>query len=748
MKFLDEIMNETLIICKNSFKERVLELKRLIPIKFMGIDEFISKYYFSYDERAILYMMKKYGYKYEVAKMYLDNLYYIDDIKYGCEKLDFLVKIKQELENEGLLIYNDDFRKYISNVDVILYDIRMTKYLKRMLSSVKYRVIDREYHEYEHVIYSFKTMEEECEYVAYEICKLIDKGIDVNNIKLSNVDSSYYNTLERIFSLFNLRINIPYKAKLSSYEIASEFIKLYREKSLEEALSLIDENEAMYGEIIKIINKYRKYNDKELIIYKLENSNVMASSYDKGIDIINYLDYISNEDDYVFLMGFNDGIIPNSYKDVEYITDNLCGYVDKDTTRNKNIWLREDIIKNIKDIKNLVITYKDKDMSKSYYPSTLCGNFKVLVGNTEYHDSYSEKYNKIKLMSRYDDYIRYGTISDDFKLLYNNFKISYNSYSNKYTKVDRVMDKLTLSYSKMQVYNKCAFRYYLDEILKLNIFEENFSTVIGNMVHYVMERCLSNCDNDTDKYVSEYFGDREFSKKEQFFLKKYQEAIKDLLNQVLLEREYGLFNQAMYEKKIEINYGNNVKFVGIIDKVLYYVDDDKTYIALIDYKTGNALIDLKYLKYGLDIQLPIYLYLSTRLDFRNPIYVGFYLQKFNIKENDYRLQGYSNSDKDILKIIDNEYDNSKIIKGMKTNKDGSFYRYTKVVNNDEIENIKKETEEVILQTIEKIKNNDFEINPKVIDGKNKGCEFCKYSDICNVSKNDMVIIDTKDEEEY
>ena len=180
----------------------------------------------------------------------------------------------------------------------------------------------------------------------------------------------------------------------------------------------------MYGEIIKIINKYRKYNDKELIIYKLENSNVMASSYDKGIDIIDYLDYISNEDDYVFLMGFNDGIIPNSYKDVEYITDNLCSYVDKDTTRDKNIWLREDIIKNIKDIKNLVITYKDKDMSKSYYPSTLCGNFKVLVGNAEYHDSYSEKYNKIKLMSRYDDYIRYGTISDDFKLLYNNFKIN------------------------------------------------------------------------------------------------------------------------------------------------------------------------------------------------------------------------------------------------------------------------------------------------------------------------------------
>lgn len=302
------------------------------------------------------------------------------------------------------------------------------------------------------------------------------------------------------------------------------------------------------------------------------------------------------------------------------------------------------------------------------------------------------------------------------------------------------MDKLTLSYSKMQIYNKCAFRYYLTDVLKLDIFEENFSTVIGSMVHYVMEKCLVNNDMDTDKYVVEFLGDRNLSNKEKFFLEKYKVCIKELLDQVMLEREYGSYDNAMYEKKIDIDYGDNIKFTGIIDKILYKEDSDKTYITLIDYKTGNDDISLKYLKYGLNIQLPIYLYLSNYLNLRNILYSGFYLQKFNITDKDYRLVGYSNSDRDVLSILDSGYENSKIIKSMKTLKDGAFSRYTKVLSNDEIDKIKDITKEKIEEVIENIKNNRFEINPKVSDNKNIGCEFCKFKDICFVKKKNKVEI--------
>lgn len=749
MDFIDNLKEETLIICNNSFKEKILKLHKLIPIKFMTMKEFISKYYFTYDDRAILYLINNYHIRYEVAKLYLDNLYCIKDKKYNIKKLDFLVDLKKELDKENLLIYNDNFKKYLKKIKIIIYDYNLNNFQKEMFNDLDYKIIKREYKNYEHKIYSFDNIDNEVEYVAYQICSLIDSGIDIKKIKLTNINEDYYNVIERIFSLFNLKVNIPYQSKLSSYKIISKFISLYKDNnySLEECLDKIDKEDIMYSELIKIINKYYKYLDRDYLIYMLENSYIFSKKYDNGIEIVNYLEYIPEDSEYIFMLGFNDGVVPNSYKDIDYITDNICSLVGLDTSVVKNTYLRKEIINKLKDIKNLVITYKNKDNKKSYYPSTLCNEFEVIKGNINYLDSYSEVYNKIKLMREYDNYIRYGYTSSNFDLLNNNFKINYNSYSNKYTKINRIMKGLRLSYTSMQLYNKCAFRYYLAKILKLDIFEENFSTVIGSMVHYVMEMCLSNNDMDTDKYVNIFLKNKEFSKKEWFFLDKYKVMIKELLDQVILEREYSLFNQALYEKEIMIDYGNNVKFVGIIDKVLYYIDNNQTYIALIDYKTGNDNISLKYLKYGLDIQLPIYLYLSKRMEFSNPKFVGLYLQKFNIKDRDYRLLGYSNSDKDTLKIIDNNYDNSKIIKGMRTLKDGSFSRYTKVLSDDEINKIDGIVEDKILEVIDNIKNNEFPINPKVIDGENRGCEYCKFIDICNMVKSDKVEITTDSEEE-
>ena len=672
--------------------------------------------------------------------MYIKNLYYIENKKYNVKKLDFLVELKSQLDDNNLLIYNENFKKYLEEVDVIVYGIRLGKYELNILKNINYKYIDKQNNRYEHDIYYFDSMEEEVEYVILNICKLLDNGINVKNIKITNVDSSYYNTLVRIGSLFGLKINIPYSSKITSFPYIKNFINLYQEYGLEYAIDHIDKDDKLYDILISTINKYIKYDSKELILYKLENTFVNSYKYDNGIEIINYLDYVSNDEDYIFMIGFNDGFVPNSYKDIDYIADNIKDLVCIDTTKDKNIYLREDILNAIHNIKNLIITYKLRDTKRSFYPSSLCVNFNVIKGEIDSNVCYSEKYYKIKLARSIDDYIKYGYKNSEMDNLYNNFKINYNSYNNQYSLISRVMDRLTLSYSKMQIYNKCAFRYYLSEILKLDIFEENFSTVIGSMVHYVMEKCLSNNDMNMDRYVLEYLGDRNFTNKEKFFLEKYKACIKGLIEQVMLEREYSSFDKAMYEKKIDVDYGNNIKFTGIIDKILYKEDNDNTYIALIDYKTGNDDISLKYLKYGLNIQLPIYLYLSNYLNFRKILYSGFYLQKFNIVDKDYRLVGYSNSDRDILSIMDNNFNNSKIIKGMKTLKDGAFSSYTKVLNNEEIDRIKTITKEKIEEVINNIKNNRFYINPKVDGDKNIGCDFCKFRDICFVKKKDFVEI--------
>ena len=78
---------------------------------------------------------------------------------------------------------------------------------------------------------------------------------------------------------------------------------------------------------------------------------------------------------------------------------------------------------------------------------------------------------------------------------------------------------------------------------------------------------------------------------------------------------------------------------------------------------------------------------------------------------------------------------------MKTKKDGSFYSTAKVLNNDELNNIKNEVKKIIKECIENIKNNNFPINPKKEIDKNISCEYCKFKDICFVKNNDYINID-------
>ena len=744
MDFIKDINKETIIICKKGFKEQFLKLNILKPVKLMTPTEFIKKLYFTYDESAILYIMKKYNIKYDIAKMYLENIYYVEDTLYDIEKLDFLVNLKKELTSNSLLIYNKLFQEYVKNVDIILYDIRPNNYLLKALSNLKYKEVKRNYNNYPHEIIKFHKISEEVEYVAYNIASLIDSGISPSKIYLTNVDKSYYNTINRIFPLFNLKVNLNNQVNLVSFPLVREFLKLISSFTIKESLDKLNQKDPIYNELVKVINKYLIYDDINLIIHKIKTSTIPETSYDGAINIIDYLDHISDDTEYIFFLGFNDGQVPISYKDTEYITDSIKKYLNLEDTRVLNKYLRIDIIKNLSDIKNLTITYKEKDDKKTYYKSTLADYFKEVPANINKEISYSKKLNQIKLASCYDEYIKYGYKSKDFAYLLNNYSINYFSYNNKYTHIKRDLDKLKLSYSKMQNYNKCAFKYYLTDILKLDIYEENFSTVIGSMVHFVLEQCLSNNETDIDKYVTIFIGDKTFTKKENFFLEKYKECIRELLNEIKLEKEYTIFKDAMYEKKIEIDYGNNISFIGIIDKVLYYQDDDTTYVALIDYKTGADQITLKYLKYGLNIQLPIYLYLSSKLNLKNIVYSGFYLQKFNITEKDYRLIGYSNSDASVLERFDREYYNSKIIKGMKTKNDGSFYKSAKVLSNDEIKEITDITESQIKNVIENIQSNNFDINPKISEGKNISCTYCKFKDICFVTKLDEVTIEPKE----
>ena len=83
--------------------------------------------------------------------------------------------------------------------------------------------------------------------------------------------------------------------------------------------------------------------------------------------------------------------------------------------------------------------------------------------------------------------------------------------------------KLLLSYSSIDNYNRCAFRYYLNNILKITEFEETFAQNIGTIFHNVLSKAFKenfDFDLEFENVIKEY----NFSNKEEFFMKKLKEG--------------------------------------------------------------------------------------------------------------------------------------------------------------------------------------------------------------------------------
>ena len=118
---MNNIEDNTLIITNN--KNKLLKsINKLVNVKIMSTTEFINSYYFTYNEKTIYYLMNKYNIKYDIAKIFINNMYYIDTI-YNNEKIDKLYEMKKELLDNKLLIINDYFKEYLNNKKIVIYGI-------------------------------------------------------------------------------------------------------------------------------------------------------------------------------------------------------------------------------------------------------------------------------------------------------------------------------------------------------------------------------------------------------------------------------------------------------------------------------------------------------------------------------------------------------------------------------------------------------------------------------------------------
>lgn len=747
--------------------------KRFNNNKFYSFRKLKKKLIFDYNNKTIEYVMNKYNVNINIAKIYLENLYFLKDLE--DNKVKFLNALKKDLDENNLLIYNKEFRKYLENKDITVYNkSKLSKEEKRILEGLNIRIENNLNNNYEPSIYEAENIEEEVEYVIRSIKELLCKNVDINNIKI--IASKEYNKyLDYFCDLFGLPINIASDNTFYGTKIASKFLELYDNYEIDEIIDKLSDEENI-NDLITIVNKSvlvdDKYARKEFIINDLKTSKVKGVLYKNAIEIGSLDDYYSS-DDYVYLIGCNKGIFPKVYNDDNFLSDKILDELDLDTSVEKNKLENKKNFEFIRNIPNLVITYNLFDGEKVKYPSNIIEELKVDVKKIEIDRriSYSKSLSNLSYAKDLDNLYKYNDEGKYLKMYQKNLNIPYKEYNNTYFKVDKALLKdslesgITLSYTSLEMYNECSFKYFLNSIMKLNIFENTFKIVVGKIVHHILEIGLDK-KIDIDLEISNFIKDLDFSfgPKELFYLHKITKEIEFLLDYLEEQKKHSKLNEYLFEEEISIDKsydGIDITFKGVIDKVMMTKYNDKEVIAVIDYKTGDKNIKLDTLEYGINIQLPIYLYLLKKSSrFKNSVIAGFYIEKVlnnclnidknksleTLKKENLRLQGYTNSNKTIISLLDDNYLDSKMIKGLRFKNDGSFYSTSKVLSNEEMDKLIIVVDEIIDKVIKSIVNGDYEINPKVIKGKNIACEYCKFKDICYVTKEQELVLGGEEDE--
>lgn len=775
---------QKLIITPNSQKNKILKHldgQHLFPFKIMSLKEIEEQLFFKFSKRAIYELMKKENIKYSIATMYLNQL---PKLLYGSvsfPKKNKLEGLKNWLEEQDLLEYNPYFINYLKQTVIEIYGYSPLKkeeqiLIERLKKITEVTIIDPTIEKSISTVYESETMEAEVLFVLLEILKHHGNGIPFSDIQLI-YDETYQTTVERLFDWFHIPLSkspsIPIYGTVIWHQIRDllkkndSFDKVNGElEKLRDTWT--DVQKRMARKIMQISSSYASLPLDEITIDCIEEevkkSTITSFINKKGVRICS-LDEM--EDSPCYLLGFNQGIYPVIETDIDYFTDNEKKLLNCSTSSENNIIIKKRFEQQIFSNRNLTISYKKKTPFESFYPSSFIQEWglqvqKVNLSNI-YH--YSHLYNKLSFAKVQDVERKYNVKAAELASLAATYPdLPYYSYDNQFTCIDQNQlkeswnRKLLLSYSHLDHFYRCGFRYYIAHVLHLEQYEETFAVLLGNLFHEILSVAFLPEFHFEDCW-NQFLEKRHLLKKDKFFLEELKGKLKFVIETIKKQELYSDYKNALYEEKIYIHKEREipVTFMGIIDKLKYYEENNSTYVAVIDYKTGTPNTNLNNTIYGIDMQLPIYLYLTKHLHkLQNVKVTGFYLQRILNKELNYdssknyeqakkeqlKLEGYSTSQEDVLEHFDHTYQDSEMIKSMKLSKNG-FYSYAKVLDPGKMERLVELTEKKIDEAIDLILKADFKINPKRINGQIKGCEYCSFKDLCYLQEKDYI-----DYEEY
>ncbi len=763
--FLKKLLKNDIVVCDDEYISLIENSinNGFVQFKILNYCDFIKNILGEIDDNVQVELIKN-GYNPYFAEKLITNYFLekflgLNDKRYLntkniIEKYHQVDKIMANyLLEKQVYFLNPDYTNNIINLILKLYPKIITKEIStKNLENVK--------------LYKCTTIEEE----VNNLTNLITEELLLEQNEIINIyipDNEYIPYIIRNFDLLHLNYNLDNKMNLYDLEFVKRLIDLldleqeFNVDLINKYLDTISMSKDT-TKFISVINSFIKYDPayypyfRSMFVKKLKNTSCESNTKTSIVLHTIFPKVVDNEKYY--MVGFNQNKIIKCLTDDDFISDKVKAKYGLKISKDKNNYLKNNFIMQILSLNELTISY---NLSNHQIPSLILEELKEKVNFIEYEPKLLNKTQREYILyqtAKYlDEFEKYQKIHPLLKEIYEEKSLDeYLTYDNTFNGNFIIPNQINLSYTTIDIYNKCRYQYYLKYILNIKDNDSKDNILIGNYFHNLLKSIqtkeveLKELNYLTNKYLEE--NDLNNQAIKQYYYQKYENLLLKVLEYIKLYDSRTMYDEIYYEREIVKNIDNDL-ITGRIDKMFVKKQNDISKIIVIDYKTGNTIIDLPLIKYGLSLQIPFYFYLLT--DSSKMEIIAGYIQKVmpskvfeykdgksyedNFKE-EYKYNGLTVSTPENLAIIDANYlQEESSISGLKLKSDGTFYKsfVDKGLSKEEIVIIKKIVEENIKDVLNNIHQGDFKIDPKIVDNKTT-CNYCKFFSICNRKYQDFV----------